>query len=57
LELLVADIAGNALSCTITESVLVLGACAAVGVQVKTPPGVMLAPAGAPAPKLNVKVS
>jgi hypothetical protein len=56
LKLLVANIVGTPLSCTITESVLVLGACAAVGVQVNTPPGVMLAPVGAPPPRLKVSV-
>ena len=50
MKLLVADIGGWPLSVTITEIVLVLGACAAVGVQVNTPPVVMLAPVGAPRP-------
>ena len=55
MKLSVADICGMPLSRTITEMVLVLGACAAVGVQLKTPPLVMLAPVGAPVPRLKVR--
>ena len=55
-KLLVADNCGTPLSRTITEIVFVLGACAGVGVQLNTPPVVMLAPAGAPAPRLKVSV-
>jgi hypothetical protein len=56
LKLLVADICGVPLSVTMTERVLVLGACAAEGVQLKRPPLVMLALVGAPAPRLKVRV-
>jgi hypothetical protein len=39
-----------------TEIVLVLGDWAAVGVQVNTPLVVMLAPVGAPVPRLKVRI-
>ena len=45
---------GASLSVTMTRTLYTVPACAALGVQVNTPPVVMLAPAGAPAPRLNV---
>jgi hypothetical protein len=41
---------------TFTVIGLTLGPCASVGVQVKAPPAVIAAPAGAPAPSENVSV-
>src|SRR5688572_24232522 len=44
------------LSVTRTVMLLVLGACAREGVQVKSPPAVMAAPLGKPASRLKLKV-
>ena len=51
----VADICGTPLSVTMTEIRLVVSAWLGVGVQLKCPDGVMLAPAGAPVSRVKVK--
>ncbi len=56
LKLALSESGGTPLSVTVTVIRLVLGAWAAVGVQLNKPPAVMLAPAGAPGPSVNVSV-